>query len=77
MRAEAARLTEIANSLQALTSLALDYAPHARDLASRLVTKSGALEDRANEEEGPEPDYDDARDSMGEDFDVRLIFSDL
>jgi len=77
MRAEAARLTEIANSLQALTRLAPDYAPHATDLASRLVTKSGALEDRANEEEGPEPDYDDARDSMGEDFDVRLIFSDL
>jgi hypothetical protein len=77
MREEASRLIEIANSLRTLAALAPEYAPQATDVASRLVQKSYALEERANEEEGPEPDYDDARDSLGDEFDIRLIFSDL
>lgn len=77
MRAEASRLTEIANSLQALARLVPDCAPRAEDVASRLIAMSNALGDRAHEEEGPEPDDDDARDNMREEFDIRLIFSDL
>jgi hypothetical protein len=77
MRAEASRLAEIADSLRALANITPDYAPRAKEVASRLVVKSNTLEGRANEEEGPEPDEDDARDSLGEEFDLRLIFSDL
>jgi hypothetical protein len=77
MRAEASRLTEIANSLETLGTLAPDYSSRATDVASRLIRQSSILEDRANEEEEPERDYDDARDSMGEEFDIRLILSDL
>lgn len=77
MREEASRLSEVVKTLDSLSTIAPDYALQASDLASRLRGKANRLEERANEEEGPEPEYDEDMFRRDDDEDIRLIFSDL
>jgi hypothetical protein len=76
MRAEASRLAEVARSFQVLATLSPVHSQRAEEVASDLLKESNRLENRANEEETPEPD-DDAVVGRSDDVDIRLIFSDL
>lgn len=79
LRSEASRIVEVSSALEELAVVAPDYGERCRDVAARLSRRAQDLEERATEEEPPEPEdvHDEARTSLGDTLDIRLIFSDL
>jgi hypothetical protein len=75
MRSEAARLVSLADTMARLRRVGADV-ERTIDLGNRLRIKAEALEDRANQEDQPDPEPD-SEEHGGRGFDIAGLFRDL
>ena len=78
-RSESARAKTLADSLDLLANVFPELNHSAEAIRSRLRRESERYEERANEEDPPEPDYDpsDSRERPPSQFDIDGVFADL
>jgi hypothetical protein len=78
-RSEAARAKTLADSLDLLASVFRGLSSQAEPITQNLRRETERFEERANEEDPPEPDYDsdDARGRLPSQFDIDGVFADL
>jgi hypothetical protein len=78
-RSESARAKTLADSLDLLAKVFPELIPPVEAITTRLRRESERYEERANEEDPPEPDYDpsDSRERPPTQFDIDGVFADL
>ena len=78
-RSESTRAKTLADSLDLLAKVFPELTPPTEAIRARLIRESERYEERANEEDPPEPDYDpsDSRERPPSQFDVDGVFADL